>query len=158
MRDSGGQREPLWAEPAGFALSLALGGLGLLAAMSWRGALFAWLERLAVYPFAVPVIDKAFMIIAALAVLLVMLASHNWFADAVVQRRLGRRVLSAAGVTVLAFGASHLAVAAALGVSAWSMPRLALVVGELAAGTLLLLVPAQRARKGRGHAEERRAR
>ena len=149
---------PLWAEVAGFTLSLVLGGLGLLAAMAWRGALFAWLERLSVYPFAVPVIDKGFLIIAGLAVLLAMLASQHWFGDAVTERRLGRRVLGAAGMTVLAFGTAHLAFAAALGAAAWSAPRLAVAAGELAAGTLLLLVLAQRARKERGRGGERRAR
>ena len=144
-----GLRAPLWAEVAGLALSLVLGGLGLLAAMTWRGALFAWLERLAVYPFAVPVIDKAFLIIAGLAVLMAMLVSQHRFADAISERRLGRRVLGAAGVTLLAFGAAHLAFTAALGAAAWSVPRLALAVGELAAGTVLLLVPARRARHQR---------
>ena len=94
---------PEWAEQvAGFALSLVVGGLGVLAAMAWRGALFAWLARLAVYPFAVPVIDKVFMVSGGLAVLLAMLASHHWFAAGIAERRLGRRVLRAAGVTALA--------------------------------------------------------
>ena len=148
MRDrsaSHGLRAPLWAEVAGLALSLVVGGLGLLAAMTWRGALLAWLGRLAVYPFAVPVIDKAFMIIAGLAVLMAMLVSQHRFTDAISERRLVRRVLGAAGVTLLAFGAAHLAFAVALGTAAWSVPRLALAVGELAAGTVLLLVPARRA-------------
>ena len=35
--------------------------------------------------------------------------------------------------------------AAALGAAAWSVPRLALAVGEVGAGTVLLLVPARRA-------------
>ena len=139
-----GLRAPLWAEAVGLALALVLGGLGLLAAMSWRGALFAWLERLEVYPFAVPVIDKAFMITAGLAVLIAMLVAQHRFADAISERRLVRRMLGAAGVTLLAFGAAHLAFAAALGPAAWSVPRLALAVGELAAGIALLLVPARR--------------
>ena len=118
---------PEWAEQvAGFALSLVVGGLGVLAAMAWRGALFAWLARLAVYPFAVPVIDKVFMVSGGLAVLLAMLASHHWFAAGIAERRLGRRVLRAAGVTALAFAGGHLAFAAALGAAAWSTPRLAL--------------------------------
>ncbi|MCY4372208.1 MAG: hypothetical protein OXC31_00465 [Spirochaetaceae bacterium] len=140
-----GQPSPLWAEVAGLALSLVLGGCGLLAAMTWRGALFAWLERLAVYPYAVPVIDKAFMIIAGLAVLMAMLVSQHRFADAISERRLVRGGLGAAGVTLLAFGAAHVAFAVARGTAAWSVPRLALAVGELAAGTVLLLVPARRA-------------
>ncbi|MDD9984706.1 MAG: hypothetical protein OXQ31_00390 [Spirochaetaceae bacterium] len=140
-----GLRAPLWAEAAGLALSLVLGGLGLLAAMTWRGALFAWLERLAVYPFAVPVIDKAFMIVAGLAVLIAMLVAQHRFTDAITERRLVRRVLGAAGVTLLAFGAAHLAFAAALGPAAWSGPRLALALAELAAGIVLLLVLARRA-------------
>jgi uncharacterized membrane protein len=140
---------------AGFTLSLVLGGLGLLAAMAWRGALFAWLERLSVYPFAVPVIDKGFLIIAGLAVLLAMLASQHWFGDAVTERRLGRRVLGAAGMTVLAFGTAHVAFAAALGAAAWSTPRLALAVGELTVGVLLLVL-ARRARKDGGRGGARR--
>ena len=144
-----GLRAPLWAEAAGLGLSLVLGGLGLLAAMTWRGALFAWLELLSVYPYAVPVIDKAFMIVAGLAVLMAMLVAQHRFADAISERRLVRRVLGAAGVTALAFGAAHLAFAAALGPAAWSVPRLGLAVGELAAGTVLLLVPARRARHQR---------
>ena len=98
-------------------------------------------------------IDKGFLIIAGLAVLLAMLASQHWFGDAVTERRLGRRVLGAAGMTVLAFGTAHVAFAAALGAAAWSAPRLAVAAGELAAGTLLLLVLAQRARKERGRGE-----
>lgn len=148
MGDGGARRglqAPLWAEAVGLALSLVLGGFGLLAAMSWRGALFAWLERLSVYPFAVPVIDKAFMIIAGLAVLMVMLVAQHRFADAISERRLVRRVLGTAGVTLLAFGVAHVAFAVAQGAAAWSVPRLALAVGELAAGTVLLLVPARRA-------------
>ena len=35
--------------------------------------------------------------------------------------------------------------AAALGAAVWSVPRLALAVGEVGAGTVLLLVPARRA-------------
>lgn len=144
-----GLRAPLWAEAAGLGLSLVLGGLGLLAAMTWRGALFAWLELLAVYPYAVPVIDKAFMIVAGLAVLMAMLVAQHRFADAISERRLVRRVLGAAGVALLAFGAAHLAFAAALGPAGWSVPRLGLAVGELAAGTALLLVPARRAGRQR---------
>lgn len=140
-----GLQAPLWAEAAGLGLSLVLGGFGLLAAMAWRGALFAWLERLAVYPFAVPVIDKAFIIVAGLAMLIAMLVAQHRFADAISERRLVRRVLGAAGMTLLAFGAAHLAFAVAMGPPAWSVPRLALAVGELAAGTVLLLVPARRA-------------
>ena len=140
-----GLQAPLWAEAAGLGLSLVLGGFGLLAAMAWRGALFAWLERLAVYPFAVPVIDKAFMIVAGLGMLIAMLVAQHRFTDAISERRLVRRVLGAGGMTLLAFGAAHLAFAAAVGPAAWSVPRLALAVGELAAGTALLLVLARRA-------------
>ena len=140
-----GLRASLWAEAAGLGLSLVLGGLGLLAAMTWRGALFAWLELLAVYPFAVPVIDKAFMITAGLAVLMVMLVAQHRFTDAISERRFVRRVLGAAGMTLLAFGAAHVAFVAAVGPAGWSVPRLALAVGELAAGTALLLVLARRA-------------
>ena len=147
---------PEWAEQvAGFALSLVVGGLGVLAAMAWRGALFAWLARLAVYPFAVPVIDKVFMVSGGLAVLLAMLASHHWFAAGIAERRLGRRVLRAAGVTALAFAGGHLAFAAALGAAAWSTPRLALAVGELTVGVLLLVL-ARRARKDGGRGGARR--
>ncbi len=127
----------------GFVLSLLLGGLGLLLMVEWREVLMLTLERLAVYPFSVAVIEKVFLVTSGLALLVAILVLHNWFSDGHAMQQLGRRTARAIGVAGLSFFCAHAIIALLTGLATWG-PLLVLPAAELVAGAMLLTLSVRR--------------